>query len=261
MLTIQGPGPAGPRSRPLPGSRPRIVSMLTIDRWSPPVARARGERPRSGKSRGRSPRRLPDGELEGSVRAPLEQSQPSRARGASALPLEQQPSRARGERPRSPRTRSMRRSGLRHLRHAEAHHARVRRDAVGVRLTRERALSVLHVAVVRAARHVVGALECDRPGNSHLSARGRGRRGRSGSRLGVTRGRAHRLLVRRRGLRIRAGLLRIGPGLLGVPVRGRAGRRRGGLLRSVLLRATRRKHHEKRCHSGTSRNRSHAQSP
>jgi len=145
--------------------------------------------------------------------------------------------------PGSPRPCSMSGGGLRHLRNAEAHDAGVRRDAIRVRLTRERALAVLDVAVMRAARHVVRALESDRARNGHLSTRGRGRCRRSDGRRGV-RGCTGRLLVRRCRLRIRAGLLRVRPGLRRVAVRDRSRGRRGRLLRGVLLGATRRKHDE-----------------
>src|ERR1700722_3159700 len=70
-------------------------------------------------------------------------------------------------------------------RDAESPRARVRREAVGRRLTGEGALSVLQVAVVRSAGHVVLALKGQRARGGHLPRAGRRRRRRAGGYAGL----------------------------------------------------------------------------
>jgi hypothetical protein len=145
---------------------------------------------------------------------------------------------------------------------AEAHRALVGRDAVSGRLTRKRAFSVLHVAVVGSAGNVVLALKRDRSGNGHLRRgrrTGRGRRHRRGCdrrrwlRIGggrcwvLVRIRLLRLLGVRR-LRRRVALRRIP---------GRRGRGRGGRLRIVLFFCARDKNDASRRQRGGYQERSH----
>ncbi len=143
---------------------------------------------------------------------------------------------------------SVRRSGRRGW-DAQAQNAAIRGNAIGGRLAREGALSVLNVAVVGPAGEVVLARQGDRTRHCHLSGRGRrwsrtwggygGRgRGRGGRRRLRVRWRGRRRgLLRIRSLRVR-GLRVTSLGrrvrLITVGCRGRRGRGRCGLLRVVL---------------------------
>jgi hypothetical protein len=128
---------------------------------------------------------------------------------------------------------------------AQAGHARVWRNAIDGGLAGEGAFSVLHVAVVGAARQVVLTLKRDRPGDGHLPACRRCRglhRGRRGCRDRHRGGRCRRLTVGGRRGGVLAGIrLRVAPLRRWVTRRRRVARIRGrrcgspGWLRVILF--------------------------